>query len=46
MLNTEYDSIARSQMLTAMLQRAANDGDDMSVVEFIRHGADPAGAGN
>eukprot|EP00291_Cryptomonas_curvata_P010022 CAMPEP_0172189136 /NCGR_PEP_ID=MMETSP1050-20130122/22351_1 /TAXON_ID=233186 /ORGANISM="Cryptomonas curvata, Strain CCAP979/52" /LENGTH=140 /DNA_ID=CAMNT_0012863787 /DNA_START=67 /DNA_END=485 /DNA_ORIENTATION=+ len=44
MLNTEYDSIARSQMLTAMLQRAANDGDDVSVVDFIRRGADPAGA--
>ncbi len=46
MLSTEYDSIARAQMLTAMLQRAANDGDDMSVVELIRRGADPAGAGD
>ena len=45
MLSPDYDSMARAQLLTTMLQRAANDGDDISVVDLIRRGADPTGAG-
>ena len=45
MLTADYDALARAQVLTTMLQRAANDGDDVSVVDLIRRGADPVGAG-
>ena len=45
MLTSEFDASARAQVLTTMLQRAANDGDDIAVVDLIRRGADPVGAG-
>ncbi len=45
MLTQENEACVKAQALVTMLQRAANDGDEISVIDLIARGADPAGSG-